>query len=277
MSVSLRHLDLRSCRISHSAFNLDASSHQQNLGLPHLRLLDLTGVKRFQDEGLSFIASLVIGGALKVLRLSRSLISDGGLVTAFDSRYLTAFSSIEVLDLDSCRVGDRGVAAVLRSCPMLQQLNLSETLVGDSTLALIRQLSLPPTDLSSRQKLQQGKHSMSLSHLELSWSKVTNAGLAMTLSSLTSLRHLNLDSGSLNDNALLSLPSSLTALLCFSLRCHDTPGASLIATCLPHLQQLELCGGCLGDDGLRELRKLTLLRWLNLSQNPAISDKGVVS
>lgn len=170
---------------------------------------------------------------------------------------------------------------MLRSCTRIKHLDLSETLAGDKTLNLIHQLSLPPPfpPLWLRQAADADacEPRLSLSHLNLSWTRVTNSGCADSLSALTSLSHLNLDSGSLTDHALASLPPSLTSLLCFSLRCHDAPGASLISKASQLLQRLELCGGFLGDDGLLEVGKLTHLTNLNISQNPRITDKGIVN
>lgn len=273
-----------------------------------LERLDLGRCSLFGDPGLLYLNSFGLFN-LRRLNLGGTRVTDEGLVAlaASLSDSGASLGKITRIDLDSCSaVGDRGCTRLLKALPFLQHLDVSDTQVGNATLVFLSELTtvrerkqqrhhhhhLSPSPLTaSPHATRGGIHPLpsagcgdrippfsSLTHLNLSWSKVTNAGLVQSnLAPLTSLAYLNLDSGSLNDLALSSLSclaGSLTALDCFSLRIHDDPGAACLAT-LTNLRRLELCGGALGDAGCRHLARLSCLTWLSLAQNPKITDHGL--
>nr|CAN74892.1 hypothetical protein VITISV_002002 [Vitis vinifera] len=113
-----------------------------------------------------------------------------------------------------------------------------------------------------------------LESINLSFTAVTDSGLRKS-SALSSLKSLNLDAHQITDAGLAALTSltGLTHLDLFGARITDS-GTSYLRN-FKNLQSLEICGGGLTDAGVKNIKDLTCLTVLNLSQNCNLTDKSL--
>mmetsp|Transcript_24385 Transcript_24385/g.38269 ORF Transcript_24385/g.38269 Transcript_24385/m.38269 type:complete len:969 (+) Transcript_24385:327-3233(+) len=263
---TLRVLHLARCPITD-----DGLVHLSKL--KKLQELDLNGCSKLSSQALSIalgklvcLFSLDVSycpgilrspwqgniNALKSLELNYSAVRDSHL-----SR-LKHLPMLEELNLDSCLIGDWGVAHLADNnvVPNLTSLDLADTDISDFAM----------------QKIAQFEH---LKNLSLFYCNISNAGLRH-LSSMKKLEVLNLDSREIGDDGLRYLRHlPLKALDLFSGRVTDLGCAYLSK--IKTLTSLELCGGGVGDLGCAHLATIYNLTSLNLSQNERITNRGAAS
>ncbi|CAI0388764.1 unnamed protein product [Linum tenue] len=259
-------LNLEGCNVTTEC--LDSLAALVNLAYLNLSRCGLS------DEGCEKFSELK---KLKVLSLAFNNITDAVLV------HLKGLKNLESLNLDSCKIGNEGLAN-LSGLP-LKSMELSDTEVGSSGLRHLSGLN-------------------QLESLNLSFTLVTDGGLRR-LSGLTSLRSLNLDARQITDTGLAALTGKafiLLALMCFMIhhcsimplwcrfdrsdpsgpiwssnfRCWNKLFATYFSFMLvdfKNLQSLEICGGGITDAGVKNIKELSHLTVLNLSQNSNLTDK----
>ncbi|KAF3642249.1 putative S-acyltransferase TIP1-like [Capsicum annuum] len=230
--------------------NLEGSSEVTAACLDYLTAL--TSLKslnvnrcHLSDDGCEKFSAL---SSLKELNLGFNNISDTCL------GQLNGMTKLEGLYLDSCRISNDGLAH-LAGLSNLKALELSDTEVGSNGIF----------QLSGLTKLED---------LNLSFTSVTDSGL-IKLCGLTSLRSLNLDARQITNSGLAVLTSltGLTHLDLFGAQITDS-GTKYLSY-FKNLQSLDLCGGRLTDAGVNNIKDLTCLMLLNLSQNMRLSDTAL--
>lgn len=240
---NLEELDLNGCvRVTGAALG-------EALGrLPRLASLDASycpGVLR----GPSWQGRI---DGLRSLELCYSGVRDSHLAR------LRSLPRLEELNLDSCAVGDWGVAHLVDNgvVPNLTMLDLADTDVSDAAMGKIAMLR-------------------KIRHLSLFYCNISNRGLRH-IASMSSLEVLNLDSRDIGDEGLRYLRGlPLKSLDLFSSRVTDIGCAHLSK--IKTLTSLELCGGGIGDFGCAHLASLHSLTSLNLSQNESVTNRGAAA
>jgi len=175
-------------------------------------------------------------------------------ITAADLARLEGLTSLHVLGLKGCRVGDAGLAH-LKNLTGLSQLDVAGAGISDAGLAHLKDLNqlrflglwanpeVTGAGLSHLAQLTK------LEHLDLNATRTTNNGLEH-LRNLSSLKHLNLDVTAVNDAGMPFIEG------------------------LTNLRVLHLNGCKIGDAGLARLKGLTNLEVLGLDWT-LISDAGL--
>jgi Leucine-rich repeat (LRR) protein len=170
--------------------------------------------------------------------------------------------------LSSTSITDRELA-ILRELPLLEELSLRDTEVGDlgathlATLRALKKLDLSFTSVSDS-ALGHLKPLTGLQSLDLSHTLVEGPGLA-ALASMKDLRELNLASARIGDSAMTHL-RALVGLEKLSLSYTDVtdPGLEPVSG-LANLIELDLAGADVRDAGLAHISGLTKLEDVNLS------------
>ncbi|CAN1289990.1 F-box/LRR-repeat protein 14 [Linum perenne] len=297
--VNLEKLDLERCSQIHGGlFHLKGLTNLKELQISNCSITDfgvslLRGLQKIvilNLEGcnvstacLDSLAALV---NLAYLNLSRCGLSDEGcekLSVFFLSKKLNYFGlekpaelkKLRVLSLAFNNITD-AILAHLKGLKYLESLNLDSCKIGDEGLANLSGLPLKSLELSDTEVGSSGlRHLSGLTQLEslnLSFTLVTDSGLRR-LSGVTSLRSLNLDARQITDAGLAALTSltELAHLDLFGARISDT-GTNCLRY-FKNLQSLEICGGGITDAGVKNIKDLSRLTVLNLSQNSNLTDK----
>lgn len=189
---------------------------------------------------------------MRSLDLTYSNVKDAHLLR------LTNLSSLEVLKLGCCSVGDLAIEHLAAAAPNLRVLDLSDTNVSDQSMPHV----------SSFTKLE---------HLSLFSCSLTNRSLRH-VGKLVELHSLDIDCREVTDDGLLHLRElkRLRKLVLFSGRFTDA-GCYYISN-LTSLKYLDLCGGAISDMGCCRLAgRLVNLQHLNLSQNERITNRGAAA
>jgi len=234
---ALRILNLQGC----SQLTQNAISHTLEK-LPHLQELNLSCIPAVQRIPKS------LAGHLISLLVGNTGFRDESIVE------LSGFSCLEILDLDSCRVGGTSAMQMIGTLTNLTSLNLADTDFSDTgiqylnNLKGLEKLSLYCCNISNL-KLGGIRHLSNLKSLNLDVHGITDRGLICLLS-LPHLKRLDLFSACLSDDGMLSLLQ------------------------LSDLEELEVCGGRLTSLGVEYISKLSTLTRLNVSQNSRICDEG---
>ncbi|CAN1289992.1 F-box/LRR-repeat protein 14 [Linum perenne] len=281
--VNLEKLDLERCSQIHGGlFHLKGLTKLESLNIRCCKcitdldmkaLVGLTNLKELQisncsitDFGVSLLRALV---NLAYLNLSRCGLSDEGC------EKLSELKKLRVLSLAFNNITD-AILAHLKGLKYLESLNLDSCKIGDEGLANLSGLPLKSLELSDTEVGSSGlRHLSGLTQLEslnLSFTLVTDSGLRR-LSGVTSLRSLNLDARQITDAGLAALTSltELAHLDLFGARISDT-GTNCLRY-FKNLQSLEICGGGITDAGVKNIKDLSRLTVLNLSQNSNLTDK----
>jgi len=237
--------------------------------LEHLTELDLNGCVRVNSERLGdaleklvHLTSLDVSYCPGILRSSWQGKIDAlaSLVLCYSSvrdsqlAHLRDLPMLEELNLDSCLVGDWGVAHLVDAVPNLARLDLADTEISDAAMADIARLKR-------------------IRHLSLFYCNISNRGLRH-IATMSSLEVLNLDSRDIGDRGIKYLRKlPLKSLDLFSSRVTGCFYLPEIKT----LTSLELCGGGIADLGCAHIATITSLTSLNLSQNELITNQGAAS
>ncbi len=230
---------------------------------------------------------LTNGGAVKSLWLCNH---DDATLSA-SLRWLTTARRLVVVQRDKRASGednkpisitDAGLDS-LSSFTRLEELGLSDSLIGDTTLARIaglttlKRLRLARTSITDA-GLAHLSGPKNLEELDLRDAgehghRVTTAGLG-ALRGLTKLRRLDL-AGTAAENSVLALISQMPNLNELDLRRTKVTGAGLAhLSGLAGLEILELTGLSVGDEDVLHLARLRALRRLTLSGR-GISDRSL--
>uniref|UniRef100_A0A3Q7FUZ9 F-box domain-containing protein n=1 Tax=Solanum lycopersicum TaxID=4081 RepID=A0A3Q7FUZ9_SOLLC len=187
-------------------------------------------------------------------------------------------SYLESLNLDSCRIRDEGLI-YLSGLHRLKSLELSDTEVGNNGIRHLSGLrNLESLNLSFTVVTDSGLKKLcglsSLRSLNLDARQITDTGLA-ALTSLTGLTHLDLFGAKITDSG-----TSYLRYLNFITSNHlnsdyDFSGQLNLLIDFKNLRSLEICGGGLTDAGVKNIKDLTSLTLLNLSQNSHLTDKSL--
>ncbi|KAI5679630.1 hypothetical protein M9H77_00857 [Catharanthus roseus] len=236
--MNLKSLNIRHCKC------ITDSDMESLSALDSLECLNLSRCSLF-DDGCNKLQALE---NLKALNLSFNNITDASLV------HLKGLTKLETLNLDSCHVGDEGMVN-LSGLLSLTCLELSDTEVGSNGLQHLCGLT-------------------NLEDLNLSFTLVTDNGLK-NLSGLASLKSLSLDAPQITDYGLLSLIglAGVTHLDLFG--AHITDSGTNFLLYFKNLVSLDICGGGLTDIGMKNIKDLSSLMILNLSQNPSLTNKAL--
>ncbi|KAL7493090.1 hypothetical protein ACHAWT_002207 [Skeletonema menzelii] len=263
---TLRVLHLARCPITD-----DGLVHLSKL--KKLQELDLNGCSKLSSQALS----VTLGELVHLVTLDVSY--NPGI---FRSPWQGNINTLKSLELNYSAVRDSHLSR-LKHLPMLEELNLDSCLIGDWGIAHLADnnvvpnllsLDLADTDISdfAMQKIAQFEHLKSLS---LFYCNISNAGLRH-LSTMKKLEVLNLDSREIGDDGLRFLRHlPLKSLDLFSGRVTDLGCAYLSK--IKTLTSLELCGGGVADLGCAHLATIYNLTSLNLSQNERITNRGAAS
>jgi len=200
-------------------------------------------ISRCADAGDATMRALsaTCSESLEDLCLAYTNVSDEGLLQS-----LPALSRLRRLDLDSCSVGDSGLAA-LSSLHSLSCIDLSDTGAGSVAMSALARLPV-------------------ISQVNLSFTDINDFAL-QRLCKATSLRSLNLDSRTVTDAGLVHVARlpHLEILDLFGATISDA-GCAHVARA-KSLRSLELCSGAVTDAGVAKLSELRGLRHLSVAQN----------
>nr|XP_025617502.1 F-box/LRR-repeat protein 14 isoform X13 [Arachis hypogaea] len=253
-------------------------------GLSNLTSLSLRRNDSISAQGMSILSGLV---NLVKLDLERCPGIHGGLVhiqgltklqslnikwcnciTDSDMKPLSELVCLESLEISCSKVTNFGIS-FLKGLQKLSLLNLEGCLVTAACLDSLADLPLLSNlNLNRCNITDDGCEKFSrlenLKVLNLGFNDITDACLAHLKAVLTKLESLNLDSCRIGDEGLINL-------------------AEVGDTGLHHLSEfknlrsLEICGGGLTDAGVKNIRALSCLMCLNLSQNCNLTDKSLES
>nr|XP_025617513.1 F-box/LRR-repeat protein 14 isoform X9 [Arachis hypogaea] len=239
--VNLVKLDLERCPGIHGGL-----VHIQ--GLTKLQSLNIKWCNCITDSDMKPLSELV---CLESLEISCSK------VTNFGISFLKGLQKLSLLNLEGCLV----TAACLDSLadlPLLSNLNLNRCNITDDGCEKFSRLE-------------------NLKVLNLGFNDITDACLAHLKAVLTKLESLNLDSCRIGDEGLINLAGhrQLKCLVLSDTEVGDT-GLHHLSE-FKNLRSLEICGGGLTDAGVKNIRALSCLMCLNLSQNCNLTDKSLES
>jgi len=295
-------------------------------GLDALEDLNLGSCFALSDAAVAPLAAL---GALRALCLANTKITDSGLCAALAA----SRPRLKALDVSGCEAlsdeavvhiaracpslaslgasrcpllgGPRGAAALAGGCPRLRALNLGYTRAADASLAALapgletlaldackvgdegvaalakacghslRALDLSDTRITDAGAAEIARGCPALRRLAVSFTGVGDAGVAALAAGCPALEDLGIDTAHVTDEALRHLPrlKALGTLDLFGARVTDK-GAAHLGRCVG-LRVLDACGGALTDAGVDVLARLPHLEQLNLAHNRAISDASV--
>eukprot|EP00873_Tetraselmis_striata_P032876 jgi/Tetstr1/453140/TSEL_040162.t1 len=234
-------------------------------GLARLQTLNLAQCVHVTDVGLSHVAA-------SMLQLVSINISGCVQVTDMGLSQLARLRKLASIEMPWClKVTDAGLGALGPLAESLTHLNLSGCQLvteADATLHALRPLS--------------GLSSLSLSGLQLSTTRVTDAGITAIACSFPGLTSLNLMWLNVTDAGCSAL-ASLQALKHLSLRgCHSITATGVAAlgalTGLEHLNLLNLQKFDVTDQSLRSLTPLRNLETLSLGDTHGgnnVTDRGL--
>lgn len=269
--VTLESINLEGCRC------LTDRSLEALSGLFGLRKLDLSQCDLITDDGLEYLESLHVieelslgwcrsitdtgldvltlqpgrPEVLKIIRLARILITDGGV------EFLSRLLALEELDLNGCsKIGSVYLGRMLEKLPNLQTLDVSYC---PGILRTSWQGKIP-----------------ALRSIDLCYSGVNDGHLSKLLN-LPNLEAINLDSCVMGDWAIAHLADNNVVPNLKSLDLADTELTDLGMIHLAKFQQLtrlSLFYCNISNGGLKHIAELTLLEELNLDSRD-ISDAGL--
>ncbi len=255
--------------------------------LPEFPLLEsaTVGGPGMADAALARLAG---PGKLRQLSIDRAELTDAGLGP------IGKLARLRALDLTRMPgLSDLGVAPVLANLPPLKRLNLSQTGVGDASLAPLagwpgieslnlhrtritdRTLALLPgcrevawLNLGATAITDAGLASLGeltrLESLDLGWTATTDLGLAR-LAGLTGLERLELTNTAVTDAGLVHL-AGMHRLRALSLPAAITDAGLDRLVGLASLERLDIPGGRITDAGLARLRPLGRLARLQVTE-----------
>jgi Leucine-rich repeat (LRR) protein len=177
------------------------------------------------------------------------------------------------LDLGATPLTDIGAVPLLAALEGLLHLNLSETKIGDRTLAVLTHSTLAALDVSSTRVTRFDALPVSLVELAANQTRIGDDS-APAIAKLTALQVLDLNHTRLSELGVASF-STMPGLRRLGLASTGADDDALvILEGMPGLDALSLAGTRLTDRGLLHLRGLTHLGVLNLSDT-AVSDEGL--
>ncbi len=237
---TLQRLVLSQTHVTDSALEVVGS-------LPALRELDLFFCEHITDSGASILRKAT---GIERLNVRGTKISDSGV------KFLTELQRLRWLDIGITEVSDASVE-LLEAVPALEYLAIGGNRVSDVGIASLRSLKrLRHLDLSGAQETDSGIWAATVTDLNLD-----------QIGDLEGLESLNLAAPS---KEYVDAVSSGVPRLRGAIRVTDF-GAGQLAR-LANLQWLNLTRSMLTATGIRNLRSLAHLEYLNLSHGEGIDD-----
>ncbi len=258
----LRNLDVRYTAATRTGVDSLRSA------LPAVKVAFLETGGKSSGVGDSQLARIAARKDLRRLDLSSSEVSDLGL------SHLRGLTALEELNLAQTTVSDAGLQN-LAALPALRKLVLDGTLVRGAALAQLRhltELSLANTPAGDG-ALAQAAQIPGLARLNLSYSEVTDSGLAVSLPALT---ELDLTGADIGDAGVREI-AKLTALRRLRLGYGRFTAAGLAPlSALVNLTHLDLTRTRAGDASTATIASLTRLESLRMDYTP-LTEKGLAA
>jgi hypothetical protein len=262
--------------------DLDNASLQGLEEIPSLEQLDLS------HTGVDDVRSLAGSRALRVLKLTSSLVPDVGIIG------LERIATLEVLNLAHCK----HITSVtsLRHCTALRELFLDGTCVTDAgiagleCIATLTKLSLVYCNFIT--SVCSLRHNPSLRELNISFTGMTAAGMtgldeigtlqclksercaqldASTLRRSRSLREVDLRNSGVPDAVLAALADVSTLETLSLSNCSELRDVSALARSVS-LRKLDLGYTAVCDAGIAGLERIPSLTWLSLTSCRSITN-----
>jgi Leucine-rich repeat (LRR) protein len=208
--------------------------------------LEFRGSRTIKSEDLVKLAGIT---TLSELDLSYTETNDQGLASLDDLGALTT------LKLAGTAISDEGIASVVRSCPMLERLDISNTACTAGVVPILaslhqlKELSLVGLPIGDLHLSELAEH-RELRMLDLQETQISGKGLG-ALTGLGNLVNLVLSDTSVGDE-----------------------GAALLANC-KQLEFLALNRCQITDAGMEHLAGLPRLGWLEIRDNKLLGDEGL--